>query len=258
MNQRLSGPRRTQTLLNHEEPRINLWRLPSLVSVEAQLVSHPQPLVYYVGRERRETRQTVELRVVTSEPLPVRAVTPILMVGETAIPDYRSEGTNRYRFVAYEPERLAPGAAIRWGWPGLAESLVTLPFRFMLQSLPAPRTLVATRPGIEAHDAIMPVPYGDTEFHEEHTEQVPSRFRVSFYDQETLHYLDGWTRATGPSAVFLIDRSGYDSIRADGDKRGKALNQYLAQMLASQGRGDLETIRERHSRSKSLLYSGLA
>ncbi len=138
MSQRFSGPSRPIATPGGEEPRINLWRLPRLVSVAVRRVTYPQPRVYYVGSERRETRQAVELRVETSEPIPVRAVTPILMIGETAIADYNTEEATRYCFVAYEPERLELGAAIRWGWPGPSEALVATPFRFSLGPGPGP------------------------------------------------------------------------------------------------------------------------
>jgi hypothetical protein len=65
-----------------------------------------------------------------------------------------------------------------------------------------------------------------------------TRSRIVFYDQESLRYIDGWTRTTGTSAVFLINSNSdsYKKIRADGAKRGREFNQFLAQQLA-QGQG---------------------
>jgi hypothetical protein len=78
----------------------------------------------------------------------------------------------------------------------------------------------------------------DNGFGEDLGEQAPRvRFRTVFYDRWTLRYLDGWTRETGPSAVFLIDRSAYDPIRADGAKRGRELDGFLAQSLKAGRRG---------------------
>lgn len=131
MRDRPSDPNRPSAT-SGEERRINLWRLPHLVSVATRQVTFPEPRTYYVGSERRETRQVVELRVKTSAPIPVRAVTPILVVGETAIADYTTEGANTYTFTAYQPERLESGAPIRWGWPGAPDRLTTTRFRFSL------------------------------------------------------------------------------------------------------------------------------
>lgn len=113
-----------------EERRVNLWRLPRLVSVAARQVTFPEPRIYFVGAERRETTQAVELRVETSEPLPARAVTPVLMIGETTIADYTTEGATTYKFTAYQPDRLETGAPIRWGWPGRPDSPGATRFRF--------------------------------------------------------------------------------------------------------------------------------
>jgi hypothetical protein len=67
-------------------------------------------------------------------------------------------------------------------------------------------------------------------------QKAKTRSRIVFYDQESLHYLDGWTRATETSAVFLINSDSYKKIRADGAKRNQELNQFLAQHVP-QGRG---------------------
>ncbi len=112
------------------EPRVNLWRLPRLAALAARRVHLDEPRTYYVGTERRETREIVELLATTSEPLPVRAITPALVVGDTVVPDYEPEGANRYRFVAFEPDQLREGAAVRWGWPGNPERLTETSFRF--------------------------------------------------------------------------------------------------------------------------------
>lgn len=87
-----------------------------------------------------------------------------------------------------------------------------------------------------------PTPAGpDSRLGEALVEQAPqSRFRIVFYDLESMRYLDGWTRAKGPSAVILIERSIYDTIRADGAKRGRAYDQFLAQSLTAAGRGRVD------------------
>ena len=235
MSQSMPRPNRPGPPGSGEEGRINLWRLPRLVSIAVRHVTYPQPKVYYVGTERKETRQAVELRVQTDAPLPIRAVTPILKIGNTVIADYNTEGATRYRFVAYEPERLEPGAVIRWGWPNSAEGLIATPFRLSLELSPP---LVAAANARRPRGAGLREDVTETALREDITEQAPQpRFRTVFYDRESLRFLDGWTRARGPSAVCLIDRSTYDTIRADGTRRGREFDRYLAQTLA--GRRDL-------------------
>jgi subtilisin family serine protease len=84
-----------------------------------------------------------------------------------------------------------------------------------------------------------PLPDSDTGLAEDLGEQaLPNRIRTVFYDRDSLQYLDGWTRATGPPAVFLIDRSSYDPVRAAGIKRGRAFDLYLKEALRTAGQRD--------------------
>jgi hypothetical protein len=149
MSQQYPNANRPNPAPSGEEPRTNLWRLPNLVSIAARRVTYPRPKVYYVGTERRQTQQAVELQVATSQPIPVRAVTPVLLIGKVAIADYTTEGATRYRFVAYEPDSLAPGAIIRWGWPGSPKALIATSFRFSLASAPLPVAVAASDSGDE-------------------------------------------------------------------------------------------------------------
>jgi hypothetical protein len=38
-------------------PRVDLWRLPTVISVEARRVEYQKPRIQYVGTERREHRR---------------------------------------------------------------------------------------------------------------------------------------------------------------------------------------------------------
>jgi hypothetical protein len=51
--------------------------------------------------------------------------------------------------------------------------------------------------------------------------------RVVFYDEDTLRFIEGWTRADGKDRVFVINRGAFDPIRADGTKRGRELDEFL-------------------------------
>jgi hypothetical protein len=94
------------------------WTLPRIVNVETRLASYPVPKIFYVGTERREVRQAVEITVQTDGPVPVRAISPVLFVGSTQVAEGEIVGENRYKFYAIEPAQLQSGAAIAFGWPG--------------------------------------------------------------------------------------------------------------------------------------------
>jgi hypothetical protein len=95
-----------------------LWTLPRVLGVDFRPVTYPEPRTYYVGQERRQTSEAVEIMVRTAGPLPVRALSPVVYVGELAVADYDVAGTNLYRYVAFEPRALVADAPVALGWPG--------------------------------------------------------------------------------------------------------------------------------------------
>ncbi|HEU4512480.1 MAG TPA: hypothetical protein VFR87_05200 [Nocardioidaceae bacterium] len=74
---------------------------------------------------------TVEVVVRTAAPIPVRALGPVLHVGDATLTEVTADDEGTYRFVATSPRQLRPGADIRLGWSGqpLERSLAT-GFRF--------------------------------------------------------------------------------------------------------------------------------
>jgi hypothetical protein len=106
--QRCAMARRTVPQVRHE--------LPAVLSVEASRVRYDPPRRYYAGKELREIREGVEILVRTAEPLPVRAISPVLFIGDTIVGDYEVAGPSLYRFFLFDLA-LAPGAPIALGWP---------------------------------------------------------------------------------------------------------------------------------------------
>lgn len=101
------------------EPRPSpLWTLPRVLDVRIRPVRFPEPRVFYAGTERRQTTEAVEIVVRTAAPLPIRAVSPVVYVGDVVVADYDTTGDNLYRFVAFEPRTLLPDAPVSLGWPG--------------------------------------------------------------------------------------------------------------------------------------------
>ncbi|HEX8107263.1 MAG TPA: hypothetical protein VF516_06010 [Kofleriaceae bacterium] len=91
-----------------------------MLNIDVQLVSYDAPKIFFVGAERREVRQAVEITVQTAAPIPARALSPVLFVGNAEVVEMEALGRNRYKFYALEPARLEQGAAIAFGWPGQA------------------------------------------------------------------------------------------------------------------------------------------
>jgi hypothetical protein len=98
------------------------WPLPRIVDVEVALRDYDAPRVTYRGMERVEHRQAVEIVLETSGPIPARALSPVLYVGDELVEDWETVGPNHYRFYAFEPERLQDDAPLAIGWPDDGES----------------------------------------------------------------------------------------------------------------------------------------
>jgi galactose mutarotase-like enzyme len=102
--------------------RAERFPLPEILNVEVNQRSYDAPRVAYRERERIEHRQAVEIDVTTSSPIPARALSPVLYVGEEPVEDWETVGPNHYRFFAFEPERLPDNAPLAIAWPGQEES----------------------------------------------------------------------------------------------------------------------------------------
>jgi hypothetical protein len=50
---------------------------------------------------------------------------------------------------------------------------------------------------------------------------------VVFYDEDTLRFIEGWTRDTHADEIILINRSRFDPIRNDARQRSRAYDDYL-------------------------------
>jgi hypothetical protein len=114
----------------------SLWKLPQLLSVEAKRAVYREPRIYWVGTEDKRAHGAVEFLVRTSSGLPIRALSPVLFVGDVAVGECRQEGENLYRYFAYDVERLQPGAPIFLAWPSLPRPRTATRFRYQPPSPP--------------------------------------------------------------------------------------------------------------------------
>lgn len=107
--------------------------LPQIVGVEAARVRYDRPRVYYVGRQRREASEAVEIMVRTSREMPARNLSPALFVGEVPLIEGEWVGPNLYRFFAFEFEKLREGDLISLGWPHSPEYKERTNFRYQIR-----------------------------------------------------------------------------------------------------------------------------
>lgn len=106
--------------------------LPGVESIEINPVRFNPPTRFYRKGELVEQRDAIELLIKTTGPLPNLDLTPVLFIGDIAVDEYARVGTNLYRFVAYQIERLVPGARIALGWPYAPQLKIPTDFNFQL------------------------------------------------------------------------------------------------------------------------------
>lgn len=81
--------------------------------LEVQRVRLKKPLEVVEQGVKREVSVVLEFRVTSSQSIPVRALDPVLMVGEVPLREYRYEDRDRALvFTLYDPEKAKDGAAI--------------------------------------------------------------------------------------------------------------------------------------------------
>jgi hypothetical protein len=124
------------------EPDISF--LPEVVAVKSALRRYRKPRLRARGREVVEVEEAVEITVTTAAPFPERALGPVLLIGRAQVTESERLAADRYRFYAYEFDKLKQGAPIRLGWFGQPRPVRQTGFRFVLA-----RNRRPGRPGAE-------------------------------------------------------------------------------------------------------------
>ena len=96
-------------------PRPN-WELPDIVDIKMSRVPFRPRQHKYFRSALAEHTEATEFLVRLTGPVPNRALGPALFVGETQVAECEAVGDNTYRFLAFDHQRLEPGAPIAWGW----------------------------------------------------------------------------------------------------------------------------------------------
>jgi hypothetical protein len=94
----------------------DIWRLPPLVLVEMVRVRYAAPRRHVVKGKLVSHREGVEILVRTEEPIPIRALSPALFIGDEQVVENEAMGPSDYRFFVPDEKRLKAGAPIRLGW----------------------------------------------------------------------------------------------------------------------------------------------
>jgi hypothetical protein len=92
------------------------WNLPEIKNMRIRRVPFEPRKPHNFESALAKYKEAVEFLVHTSGPIPARALGPALFVGEVQVIESQKVDENQYRFLAFDFERLRPGAPISWGW----------------------------------------------------------------------------------------------------------------------------------------------
>jgi hypothetical protein len=92
------------------------WDLPDILDIKIQRIQYEPPQHRNFKSSLSDYRESVEFLVRTNGPIPARALSPALFIGDIRVIENQQVGENLYRFLAFEPQRLEPGLPIGWGW----------------------------------------------------------------------------------------------------------------------------------------------
>jgi hypothetical protein len=112
------------------EPDISF--LPEVVAVESAFRTYRKPRYRARGPEVVPVEEAVEITVTTDAPFPERGLGPVVLIGRAQVTESERIGPNRYRFYAYDFEKLKEGTPIRIGWFGQPRPRRQTGFRFAL------------------------------------------------------------------------------------------------------------------------------
>ncbi|MGZ8911095.1 MAG: hypothetical protein ACXW09_14065 [Methylococcaceae bacterium] len=99
-----------------QKTNVNLNSIPKGLKIEAQIVSLKEPIKALIDNKTVSISRLIEYRVSSSEPIPARAIDPVVMVGERAVTRYRYEKPNVIVFTDYESEKMLEKQDVRFQW----------------------------------------------------------------------------------------------------------------------------------------------
>ncbi len=107
------------------------WELPEIVEVRTLNNSfEPRQLRNFRSSLEANTEAT-EFQIRTASPIPIRALSPVLNVGNVVLTESEQIGENLYKFWAFEPNRLEDEAPISLSWTNTPdEQLQESQFRY--------------------------------------------------------------------------------------------------------------------------------
>jgi len=94
------------------------FNLPNIKDIRIQQITYKPPKHRYFESSFSKYKEAIEFKVLTDGPIPVRALSPVLHIGNTSLTEGESLSPNEYRFLAFKINELENNAPIYFAWQG--------------------------------------------------------------------------------------------------------------------------------------------
>lgn len=95
------------------------FSLPEVLELRSRRIRFEPPKHRNFESALARHSEAIEFVITTDKPIPIRALGPVLYVGDTPVGESAPlRKKNAYRFLAFDPEALKPGAPVSLGWSG--------------------------------------------------------------------------------------------------------------------------------------------
>jgi len=112
-----------------------LWHLPNVTHVEVVRAHYKPPRPHVIQQKMRPVHEAVEIVIQTDGPIPERALAPVLFVGDVVLTESEPAGPLRYRFFAFDFDKLTEGAPLSLGWTMNDSPKVPTKFHYKVEYL---------------------------------------------------------------------------------------------------------------------------
>ena len=100
----------------HNSRPSEAYKLPAIKELSMKVVKFTPPKFEHVRSYLENYKEALEITIITEAPIPARAATPVLYIGNMKVSYYiKGKKDNEYHFYAFELNKL-PEAPIGWGW----------------------------------------------------------------------------------------------------------------------------------------------
>jgi hypothetical protein len=118
----------------HKPKSIDLWRLPDILELHVRRRRFDPAFRVTTEGVDRYVKDAIEIEIHVAEPFAIRALGPVLWVGDEPLTVAESDDKNTYRFFAFKPEALRANVPISLAWNSPGAQKTETRFRFTLPS----------------------------------------------------------------------------------------------------------------------------